>query len=71
MNKIMIEMEDEQVDAIVVQELKNALDGFERSIEERSNGEGLAFFDHDPAVDVMYIQKYIDAFRLAVDYYGN
>ena len=71
MNKIMIEMVDEQIDAIVVQEIKNCIKGFERDLELRTDGKGLAIFDNDPVVDVMYIQKYIDAFRLVVDYYGG
>jgi hypothetical protein len=71
MSKIMIQMEDEQVDSIVVQEMKNCIKGFERDLELRTDGKGLAIFDNDPVVDVMYIQKYIDAFRLVVDYYGG
>lgn len=71
MSKIMIQMEDEQIDAIVVQEIKNCIKGFERDLELRKDGKGLSIFDNDPVVDVMYIQKYIDAFRLVADYYGN
>lgn len=70
MSKVMIEMEDEQVDAIVIQELKIALAGFEQGIEERSNGEGLAFFDHDPIKDVDYLLDYVRAFKTALEYYG-
>lgn len=71
MSKIMIQMEDEQIDAIVVQEIKNSIKGFERDLELRTDGKGLAIFDNDPVVDVVYIQKYIDAFRLVLEYYGN
>lgn len=70
MNKIMIEMVDEQIDAIVVQEIKNCIKGFERDLKLRKKGKGLAIFDNDPVVDVMYIQKYIDAFRLVLEYHG-
>jgi hypothetical protein len=71
MNKIMIEMVDEQIDAIVVQEIKNCIKGFERDLELRKEGKGLAIFDNDPVVDMMYIEKYIDAFRLVLEYHGN
>ena len=71
MNKIMIEMVDEQIDAIVVQEIKNCIKGFERDLELRKEGKGLVIFDNDPVVDMMYIEKYIDGCRLVLEYHGN
>jgi len=70
MSKVVIEMVDEQVDAIVIQELKNAIAGFEQSIEERSNGEGLSFFDSDPVKDVNYLVEHVRAFTTVLEYYG-
>lgn len=70
MQKVMIELEDEQVDAIVIQELKNAIESFEQSIEERSNGESLAFFDSDPIKDVNYLVEHVRAFTTVLEYYG-
>ena len=69
--KITFEMEDEQVDAILVQEMKRNLESFERDLELRSDGEGLSIFDSDPMMDVLYIQEYINAFKLVLDYYGG
>jgi len=70
MQKVMIELEDEQVDAIVIQELKNAIASFEQSIEERSNGEGLAWYDSDPVKDVNYLVDHVRAFTTVLEYFG-
>ena len=70
MQKVMIELEDEQVDAIVIQELKNAIASCEQSIEERSNGEGLAWYDSDPVKDVNYLVDQVRAFMTVLEYYG-
>lgn len=70
MQKVMIELEDEQVDAIVIQELKNAIALFEQSIEERSNGEGLAWYDNDPIKDVNYLVEHVRAFTTVLEYFG-
>ena len=70
MQKVMVELEDEQVDAIVIQELKNAIASFEQSIEERSNGEGLAWYDSDPVKDVNYLVDHVRAFTTVLEYYG-
>lgn len=71
MSKIMIEMEDEQIDAIVVQEMEKCIKGFERDLELRTEGEGLAIFDNDPIKDIQYIQEHISAIKLVVKYYGG
>ena len=71
MAKITFELEDEQVDAIVIKELKWAINTFENDLEERSEGRGLAIFDNDPIKDVAYIQEYISAFKLVLDWYGD
>lgn len=70
MQKVVIELEDEQVDAIVIQELKNAIALFEQSIEERSNGEGLAWYDNDPIKDVNYLVEKVRAFTTVLEYFG-
>ena len=67
--KITFEMEDEQVDSIIVQELRRIIDSFENDLEVRSEGNGLAIFDNDPVKDVLYIQEYIAAFKLILEYY--
>ena len=70
MPKVMIEMEHEQVDAIIIQELKSGLEGFEHDVELRANGEGMAIFDSDPIKDVEYILEHIRAFQTVLEYYG-
>ena len=69
--KITFEMEDEQVDAIIVQQLKQTIEGLEQSLEQRANGDGISVFDSDPVKDIQYISEYISAFKLAFDWYGG
>ena len=70
MRKVMIEMEHEQVDAIIVQELKSEIEAFESSVEARAEGGGMAIFDSDPLKDVEYILEHIRAFKTVLKYYG-
>jgi hypothetical protein len=70
MTKVMLEMEPEQVDAIIVQELKSELERFEHDVELRANGEGMAIFDNDPMKDVEYILEHIRALKTVLEYYG-
>ena len=71
MNKAKITLEDEQIDSIVVQELKWAIDRYEEDLKNRSEGQGPGVFDSDPVKDVAYIQEYISAFKLVLDWYGG
>lgn len=71
MSKVTIELEDEQIDAIVIEELKWAVDLFEKDLDLRSEGRGTSIFDNDPVKDVAYIQEYISAFKLVLDWYGG
>lgn len=71
MTKIMIEMEPEQVDAIMVSELKWHIESFGKDLKRREKGEGLSIFDDDPKADVVYLNEYIEAFGLVLDYYGG
>jgi len=70
-SKVTIEMEHEQVDAIMVSELKWHLETFRKDLERREKGEGMAIFDNDPKADVVYLNEYIEAFGLVLDYYGG
>lgn len=69
--KITFEMEDEQVDAVILAELSRTLEGFEEDLELRSDGKGIAIFDHDPVKDVLTIQEHIAALKLLSEYYGG
>lgn len=65
-----IELEPEQVDAIVVQELQEALDGFIRSVNARRTGEEtLPIFWHDVEADCDTIEDHISAFKMVLEYY--
>jgi phosphoserine aminotransferase len=69
--KVTFEMEDEQVDAILVSQLKQTIEGLEESLEQRANGVGISIFDSDPIEDIQYLNQYISAFKLALDWYGG
>ena len=69
--KVTFEMEDEQVDAILVNQLKQTIEGLEESLEQRANGVGISIFDSDPIEDIQYLNQYISAFKLALDWYGG
>ena len=71
MSKVMVEMEEEQIDAIVLSELSWHFKQFKSDLEIRERGEGMSIFDSDPVKDVLYIQEYITAFKLVLDYYGG
>jgi hypothetical protein len=69
--KMTFELEDEQVDAILVHELKNSIRSLEENLEERANGDGISVFDSDPVKDIQYINEYVSAFKLVLDWYGG
>jgi hypothetical protein len=69
--KMTFELEDEQVDAILVNQLKQTILSLEENLEERANGGGISVFDSDPVKDILYINEYISAFKLALDWYGG
>lgn len=71
MAKVMIEMESEQVDAIMIGELKWHIETFRKDLERREKGEGAFIFDNDPKADVVYLNEYIEAFKLVFEYYGG
>jgi len=62
---INIELEHEQVDAIMVQELTRQIDDF------RANKHPLCMtiFDDDPVKDAVLIRQQIDAMRLVREWY--
>lgn len=69
--KVTFEMEDEQVDAILLQELKRSIETFEDDLTARENGDGLCIFDTDPIKDIQTINEYLSALKLIYDYYGG
>ena len=69
--KVTFEMVDEQVDAIMLQELKQTIETFEDDLYDRENGDGLCIFDTDPIKDIQIINEHLSAFKLIYDYYGG
>jgi DNA topoisomerase VI subunit A len=69
--KVTFEMEEQQVDSIIIQDIKRNLKEFEEDLELRADGKGLAIFHEDPVKDVAQISQYISAFELILDYYGG
>jgi hypothetical protein len=71
MSKVMVEMQEEQIDAIVLGELSWHFKQFKSDLELRERGEGMSIFDNNPKADAIYIKEYIEAFGLVLDYFGG
>lgn len=70
--KFMLEVEPEQVDAIVLQSLNEALEMMEKDFEDRvDNDSQLGIFSNDRLEDITRIQSHIDAFKKVISYYGG
>lgn len=69
-----IEMEPEQVDAIIVAELKSNIDSLERDLENIDSypdDDYLGVFDHNKDKDAMLIVQHIEALKLILSYYSG
>ena len=62
----MIEVCDEQLNELVVADLKQSLQGLRQDLKEGRGG----IWSHDPKEDRKIIKKHIKAFKLILDYYG-
>lgn len=64
-----IEMANEQVDAIVVQQLKEQYSSMKESLEQRHSGEEKSgIFSTDIDADIVEIQSHIDALAKILSY---
>jgi len=72
MPKVTVELDWETVDNIVLSQLQDAYSGLVTDLEERE-GEGRrgGIFDTDKDTDIILIKAHIDAFKLAVKYFGG
>jgi hypothetical protein len=61
----------EQVDYIIVSELKKQVDDLNQSLERREAGHGIAIFEHDADKDIAMIRDRIRSFEQVLDYYGE
>ena len=72
MPKVTIELDWDTVDGIVVQQVTDARDGLIEQLEERKgNGNKGGVFDNNKKKDIILIKAHIDAFKLAVKYFGG
>jgi hypothetical protein len=72
MPKVTVELGWETVDNIVLSQLQDAYSGLVTDLEERE-GEGRrgGIFDNDKDKDIILIKAHIDAFELAIKYFGG
>lgn len=77
---VSITLEPEQIDAIVIGELKQNIDSLEHDLKfakkaidanHTDDEDYLGVFVHDPYKDAEEIQKHIDALNLVVDFCGG
>lgn len=61
----------EQIEDIIVQEMKSDVENLKVDLENRKAGYGLACWEHDLEADVAMIEKHIEALELIVKYYGG
>ena len=68
-----IELEDEQIDAIVIGELRSNIDSLERNLESTQDAgdDYLGVFDNDPKKDADIMVQHIEALKMIVKYYGG
>ena len=61
----------EQVDYIIVSELKKQVDDLNRNLEQREAGHGIAVFEHDIDKDVAMIRDRVRSFEQVLEYFGE
>ena len=67
-----VDLEPEQVDNIVIQEMRYHIDSLERDYKTASEGgEYLGVFDNDPIQDSLLIAEHIEAFEKVLRYYSG
>jgi hypothetical protein len=72
MPKVNIELDWETVDDIVLSQLQDAYSGLVTDLEEREDGGNRGgIFDNDKDTDIILIKAHLDAFKLAIKYFGG
>lgn len=61
----------EQVDYIIVSELRKQIDDLNRNLEQREAGHGVPIFEHDIYKDVAMIRDRVRSFEQVLEYYGE
>ena len=72
MPKVTVELDWDTVEGIVVSQLQEARDGLIHQLDDR-RGKGYkgGIFDSDRKKDIVLIKAHIDAFELAITYFGG
>jgi hypothetical protein len=65
-----IALVDEQVDAIVVAELKSMYDGLYNNLQSRLNDEGFIYMDHEKYKDIALMRDMLRSVSMVLDYMG-
>ena len=72
MPKVTVELGWETVDDIVLNQLRDAHSGLTEELEARETGGNRGgIFDSDKVKDIILIKAHIDAFALAIKYFGG
>ena len=65
--KVEIDINSEFADLLFVENLKQTIADLEANLK----GEGISIFSTDREHDIIEIERHLDAFRLALRYYGG
>ena len=65
-----IALVDEQVEAIVVEELKSIYDGLYNNLQSRMDGIGYVYMDHDKNKDIAIMRDMMRSVSMVLDYMG-
>jgi hypothetical protein len=65
-----IALVDEQVEAIVVAELKSMYDGLYNNLQSRLNDEGFIYMDHEKHKDIALMRDMMRSVSMVLDYMG-
>jgi hypothetical protein len=65
-----IALVDEQVEAIVVAELKSMYDGLYNNLQSRLNDEGFIYMDHEKHKDIALMRDMLRSVSMVLDYMG-
>jgi hypothetical protein len=65
-----IALVDEQVEAIIVAELKSMYDGLYNNLQSRLNDEGFIYMDHEKYKDIALMRDMMRSVSMVLDYMG-
>jgi hypothetical protein len=65
-----IQLVDEQVDAIVVEELKSMYDALHNDLQSRMDGTGGVYMDYDKNKDIAIMRDLMRSVSMVLDYVG-